>query len=371
MGIDGRSLTDRATRPQNIHGGGQERGTAAVVRIVGQKPVRVLLSILMGLLFSAIFFVFNLQWVRAVFYFMGAKLLAALAFSTMIMLSYACNGFLLVSLQCAGRVAPCRANSAFAYCIVAFSLRFVIICIFLGVGFDILENVPIEDPRYIFLPIAASGTAIAVAFVADRLYRAIFGDPHGMKPDIDEAVTAPPDKPFRDIPPLVIPIMENAVLRAMLALVIALAVFVPFGYLLLFDFNFNQIFEEDPDKYLELLADPQMIISLLLLTSCIFFYLKDVFLPCLKRRPAKANSICAFFIVYNACLMVLAFVSVMIGVQIFDSILEIMKYYPIHTIAALLLPFGVLFWLVCKAADKLYKKVFDDPVGMAHMFKLK
>jgi hypothetical protein len=112
-------------------------------------------------------------------------------------------------------------------------------------------------------------------------------------------------------------------------------------------------------------------VAFIIITAvCIYRGIGKTILPCLKRKPEKANAICGFYLFYMLCnpFLICAFMRVLF--------VEILEIRPIGFVLSMAI-MGLSLLLTCAALygvfripNWLYKKIFDDPIGMGSKYKV-
>lgn len=102
------------------------------------------------------------------------------------------------------------------------------------------------------------------------------------------------------------------------------------------------------------------IVFVLLFTTYAYNIITQVFLQCMRRKPEKANSMCRFFCAYTAMLLLPFTIA---GIFLRKYLINLPDIAIIYA-AAILIACMVIDFLIYKYAENLYKKNFDDPIGL-------
>jgi len=116
------------------------------------------------------------------------------------------------------------------------------------------------------------------------------------------------------------------------------------------------------------LLTPQNATFLIMFIMGIYRIIGENILPSLKRKPEKANAICGFYLFFLLCnIFFMCFMLVFFPIAL-TRYLSLDSFILSFILMMLLSCFGL--YIMCKIASWLYKKIFDDPAGMASKYKM-
>jgi len=164
-------------------------------------------------------------------------------------------------------------------------------------------------------------------------------------------------------------ILENRFRRLLAAVILSFLIFfllLPFLPILNHPISGGRIFHWEEMVYSVSNFTDIRSIALFIICACgIYIKLGKTVLPCVKRKPHKSNSICVFFLFYSLC-------NVSIVLALCTTFIAISNIGSSFSIIALLVSLGLFFVTDAalrggfnKIANRCYKKIFGDPLGMA------
>jgi hypothetical protein len=278
-----------------------------------------------------------------------------------------------IGAHCARRLPANRANDAFAFCVFTHAVYMLFMTIAGAVILVSMHSGSLAgasySSAYLVFFVSFMCLGFALRYGSNHLYKKRFGDPLGMMPDKNkEAESYAPN--WKEHTPL-IDILENRFLRVLAA---SLAAFMTFASGRVLIFLFFQFLMPVRDRVYSVsdLLTPQNATFLIMFIMGIYRIIGENILPSLKRKPEKANAICGFYLFFLLCnIFFMCFMLVFSPIALtrylsLDSF--ILSFILILLLFLLLSCFG--FYIMCKIANWLYKKIFDDPAGMASKYKM-